>query len=171
MLWRRPRTRRKHLRGLELDNVASAIVLLRAHVEAVVRALWFDGVATDDWIDRCFAAVKANPRRGPNLSPSIAAMLAAISHSKHAPAARMLTSLKDAACDAFNSYAHSDVQTIMHRRVDVPAAYAAQTLQTSSGVTGMAALLMAMMINDADQVMAVRNAQLAHLDCLPPLPR
>jgi len=35
----------------------------------------------------------------------------------------------------------------------------------------MAATLMAMQTQNADIVMAVRNAQLAHLDCLPPIPR
>jgi len=156
---------------LELDNVASAIVLLRAQVEALVRALWFDGVATDDWIDRYFEAVKTHPTKDPNLTPSVTEMLAAITNSKHAPAARMLITLKEAAWGAFNSYVHSGIQAIVHAHVDVPTHYAIQTLQTSNGLSGMAALLMAMMTDDVDTVLAVRNAQLAHLDCLPPLPR
>jgi len=41
---------------VEMDNVASAIVLQRAQFEAVVRALWLDGVATDAWLERHFAA-------------------------------------------------------------------------------------------------------------------
>ena len=154
---------------LELDNVTSA--LLRAQVEAVVRALWLHGVATDDWIDNYFAAVRANPHKDPNLTPSVAEMLVAIPQSQHAPAARMLSSLKDAAWSAFNSYVHSGMQTIVHSHVDVPLAYAVQALQTSNGLSGMAALLMAMLTDDVDIVMAVRNAQLAHLDCLPPIPR
>jgi len=156
---------------LELDNVASAIVLLRAQVEALVRALWFDGVATDEWIDRYFEAVKAQPKKDPNLTPSVTEMLTAIANSKHAPAARMLITLKEAAWGAFNSYVHSGIQAIVHAHVDVPTHYAVQTLQTSNGLTGMAALLMAMMTHDTNAVTAVRNAQLAHLDCLPPLQR
>ena len=46
---------------VEMENVASAIVLLRSQFEAVVRALWLDGIATDEWIERYFTAVKANP--------------------------------------------------------------------------------------------------------------
>ena len=156
---------------LELDNVTSAIVLLRAQVEAVVRALWLHGVATDDWIDNYFAAVRANPEHDPNLTPSVAEMLAAIAQSQHAPAAGMLTSLKNSAWDAYNSYVHSGMQAIVHSDVNVPLAYAVQVLQTSNGLSGMAATLMAMLTDDVDTVMAVRNAQLAHLDCLPPLQR
>jgi len=63
------------------------------------------------------------------------------------------------------------MQAIVHSNVDVPLAYAVQLLQTSNGLSGMAALLMAMMTDDVDSVMAVRNAQLAHLDCLPPIAR
>ena len=53
---------------VDMDNVASAIVLLRAQFEAIVRALWLHDVATDDWIERYFEAVKANPLKDPNFS-------------------------------------------------------------------------------------------------------
>lgn len=156
---------------LELDNVTSAIVLLRAQVEAVVRALWLHGVATDDWIDNHFAAVRANPQQDPNRTPPVSEMLAAIAHSQHAPVAGLLNSLKESAWNAFNAYVHSGMQAIVHGDANVPLACAVQVLQTSNGLSGLAALLMAMMTDDVDTVMAVRNAQLAHLDCLPPIPR
>jgi len=83
----------------------------------------------------------------------------------------MLHTLKESAWNAFNAYVHSGMQAIVHGDANVPLACAVQVLQTSNGLSGLAALLMAMMTDDVDTVMAVRNAQLAHLDCLPPLQR
>jgi hypothetical protein len=56
---------------VEMENVASAIVLQRAQFEEVVRALWLDDVATDDWLERCFTAVKANPLKDPNFAKQV----------------------------------------------------------------------------------------------------
>jgi hypothetical protein len=156
---------------VEMENVASAIVLQRAQFEAVVRALWLDGVATDDWLKRCFAAVEANPMKDPNFSKQVHEMLPALADSRHAPAVRMLNTLKDAAWGPLNSYVHFGIHPIIQHHAGFPPEYAIQLLRNSNGLSGMAATLMALQTGDADIVMAVRNAQLAHLDCLPPIPR
>ena len=83
----------------------------------------------------------------------------------------MLNTLKDAAWGPLNSYVHSGMQAIVHTHVEAPTGYAIQALQTANGLSGMTATLMAMMTDDVDLVLAARNAQLAHLDCLPPIPR
>lgn len=156
---------------VEMENVASAIVLQRAQFEAVVRSIWLHDVATAEWIDRYFTAVKANPLKDPTFSPPMSEMLSALADSRHAPAARMLNVLKDAAWGPLNSYVHSGIHPIIQHHAGFPPEYAIQVLKNSNGLAGMAATLMAIMTDDVDIVMAVRNAQLAHLDCLPPLPR
>ncbi len=156
---------------VEMENVASAIVLQRAQFEAVVRSIWLHDVATTEWIDRYFTAVKANPLKDPTCSPPMSEMLSALADSRHAPAARMLNVLKDAAWGPLNSYVHSGIHPIIQHHAGFPPKYAIQVLKNSNGLAGMAATLMAMQTRDVDTVMAVRNAQLAHLDCLPPLPR
>ena len=152
-----------------MENVASAIVLLRSQFEAVVRALWLDGVATDEWIERFFAAVKANPLKDPNFAKQVQEMLPALADSRHAPAARMLNALKETGWGPLNSYVHSGIHPVLQHHLGYPPEYAIQVLRNSNGLSGMAAMLMAMLTDDVDTVMAVRNAQLAHLDCLPPL--
>ena len=156
---------------VDMESVGSAIVLLRAQFEAIVRALWLHGVATDEWIEDYFAAVKANPLKDPNSSPPMSEMLSALADSQHAPAARMLNPLKEAAWGPLNSYVHSGIHPILQHHMGYPPEYAIQVLRNSNGLSGMAATLMAMMTDNVDTVMAVRNAQLAHLDCLPPIPR
>ena len=96
-------------------------------------------------------------------------MLPALADSRHAPAARMLNTLKETAWGPLNSYVHSGVHPIVQHHAGFPPEYAIQVLRNSNGLSGMAATLMAMMTNDGNVVTAVRNAQLAHLDCLPPL--
>ncbi len=155
---------------VEMENLASAIVLQRAQFEAVVRALWLHDIATDDWLENYFAAVKANPLKDPNGSPKLSAMLSALADSRHAPAARMLNTLKDAAWGPLNSYVHSGIHPIIQHHAGFPPEYAIQVLRNSNGLAGMAATLMAIMTGDDDVAMAVRDTQLAHLDCLPPIP-
>ena len=67
---------------VDMDSVGSAIVLLRAQFEAIVRALWLHDVATDDWIEHYFEAVKANPLKDPNLSKQVHEMLPALANSR-----------------------------------------------------------------------------------------
>ena len=98
-------------------------------------------------------------------------MLSALSDSQHAAAARMLNPLKEASWGPLNSYVHSGIHPILQHHLGYPPEYAIQVLRNSNGLSGMAATLMAMMTDNVDIVMAVRNAQLAHLDCLPPIPR
>jgi hypothetical protein len=71
----------------------------------------------------------------------------------------------------FKACVHFGMQAIVHCDANVPLTWSVQVLQTSNGLSGMAALLMAMMTDDIDTVMVMRNAQLAHLDCLPPMAR
>lgn len=127
---------------VEAGNLASAIALQRPQLEAVVRALWLHDVATDEWIERYFAAVKANPMKDPNFSPPMGEM---------------------------NSYVHSGIHPIVQHHAGYPPEYAIQALRNSNGLAGMAATLMAMMTGDPVIATGVRDAQLAHLDCLPPL--
>jgi len=154
---------------IEDGHLTSAIALLRPQFEAVVRALWLHDVATDDWLERYFQAAKANPMKDPNASPQMTDMLNALSSKRLAPAVRMLQALKDAAWGPMNSYIHSGIHPIVQHHTGFPPEYAIQALRNANGLTGMAATLMAMMTNDGTIATGVRNAQLAHLDCLPPV--
>lgn len=156
---------------VEAGNVVSAIALQRPQFEAVVRALWLHAIATDEWIERYFTAVKANPMKDPNFSPQVSEMLEALSATPHAPAVRMLMALKDTAWGPMNSYVHSGIHPVVQHHAGFPPEYAIQTLRNSNGLSGMAATLMAIMTGDARIATGVRDAQLSHLDCLPPIDR
>jgi len=154
---------------LEIANLASAIVPQRPQMEAVLRALWMHDVATDDWIEKYFNALKANPNKDPNCAPKVPDMLDDLAKTRHLPAVRMLNQLKDAAWGPMNSYVHSGIHPIVHQHVDVPPWYAIQILLNSNGLSGMAATVMAILTGNEHIAVAVRQVQLDHLDCLPPL--
>jgi hypothetical protein len=107
--------------------------------------------------------------KDPNFSPQMTEMLEGLEKSPQAPAVRMLAGLKDAAWGPMNSYVHSGIHPIVQHHSGFPPEYAIQALWNSNGLSGMAATLMAIMTGDVQIATGVRDAQLSHLDCLPPL--
>jgi hypothetical protein len=81
----------------------------------------------------------------------------------------MLGALKDAAWGPMNSYVHTGIHPVIQHHAGFPPEYALQVLLNSNGLSGMAATLMAIITDDARIAADVRNAQLSHLDCLPPI--
>ena len=50
-----------------------------------------------------------------------------------------------------------------------PPEYAIQTLRNSNGLSTMAAMIIAMLSGNSQVARGIRDIQVAHLDCLPPL--
>jgi hypothetical protein len=154
---------------VEVENFASAIVLQRPQMEAVLRALWLHEIARDEWIERYFNALKANPTKDPNFAPKVPEMLDDLAKTRHLPAVRMLNQLKDAAWGPLNSYVHSGIHPVVQQHIGFPPRHAIQVLLNSNGLSGMAAAVMAIMTRDERIALAVREAQRDHLDCMPAL--
>ncbi len=150
-------------------QLASAAVLLRAQFEALVRALWLHYCAEDTWIERYFAAVQAEPRKDPNIARGMEEMLGDLESGAPARITQLLRPLKTAAWGPLNSFVHSGVHAIVHQHLGPTPDFAVPTLLNSNGLTGMAAMLTAVMSGEPERVHAVASAQHAHLDCLPPI--
>jgi len=151
------------------DRLASASVLLRAQFEALVRALWLHYSADDDWIEKYFATVQAQPGKDPNMSRGMDEMLQDIAGKAPAALARMLLPLKAGAWGPLNSYVHAGIHPVVHQHLGVSDEFALATLRNSNGLTCMAATLTAILTGNRDQQRNVIAAQRAHADCLPPL--
>jgi hypothetical protein len=95
-------------------------------------------------------------------------MLAAIGNSAPEFIGRMLKSLKDGAWKPLNSYVHSGVHPITQHHRGYSLEYSLQTLRNANGLATMAAMLIGVISGDPANTAAVRQAQLDHLDCLPP---
>jgi len=154
---------------VEANQLASASVLLRAQFEALVRALWLHFVTDDAWIESYFAKVRANPRKDPGNSRSMDEMLNDLAAKAPRGIASKLQPLKDGAWGPLNSFVHSGIHPIVHQHTGGSVEFALATLRNANGLTGMAAMLVAELSGDPQQMVSILNAQYAHLDCLPPL--
>jgi hypothetical protein len=153
---------------VQANQLASASVLLRAQFEALVRALWLHFVANDEWAEKYLAKVQADPHKDPGNSRNMDEMLKDLATKAPRGIASKLQPLKDAAWGPLNSYVHSGIHPIVHQHTGVSAEFALATLLNANGLTGMAAMLAAETLGDQQKVLSILDAQLAHLDCLPP---
>lgn len=96
-------------------------------------------------------------------------MLAAISRNAPGSVGRMLGELKAGAWKPLNSYVHGGIHPLTQHHRGYSKEYALQTLRNSNGLATMAAMLLAVMSGQPDITAAIRDTQLEHLDCLPPL--
>jgi hypothetical protein len=81
----------------------------------------------------------------------------------------MLRALKDGAWKPLNSYVHGGIHPVTQQHRGYTDDYVSQTLRNANGLSMMAVMLLAVMSGDAKSVAAIRQLQLDHLECLPPL--
>jgi hypothetical protein len=154
---------------VELENVASAVALLRVQFETETRALWFHFSATDQRLSKIAELIAARSLNEPTNVPGMNDMLEDLDRTAPPEIARMLSALKDGAWGPLNSYVHAGIHPLMQAHHGYPPEYALQTLRNANGLSTMAAMLMAVLSGDRNITRQVREIQLAHLQCLPPL--
>ena len=154
---------------VEANQLASASVLLRAQLEALVRALWLHFAADDAWIENYFAKVQTDPSKDPGNPLSMDKMLQHLAAKAPRGIASRLQPLKDAAWGPLNSYVHSGIHPIVHQHAGVSVEFALATLRNANGLTAMAAMLAAELACDQQKMTSLLEAQHAHAECLPPL--
>lgn len=154
---------------LSMDSLSSAIALLRVQFETVTRALWLLFAASDHRIDRLAELIAGRSLKELPKAPSMDEMLAALTKSAPPEIARMLGELKKSAWGPLNSYVHGGIHPLMQAHHGYAPEYAIQSLRNANGLSAMAAMLIAVLSGDPEKTRRVREIQLAHLDCLPPL--
>jgi hypothetical protein len=156
---------------LSLENLTSAIALLRLQYEVVVRAIWLHYAASEDWVSKVADLVSAGSLKEPANAPTVSDMLEGIEKTAPPEVGRMLRGLKEGAWGPLNSYVHGGIHPLMQLHRGYPPEYAVQTLLNANGLTTMAAMLTAMLSGDPKLTAEIKRVQLDHLDCLPPLVR
>jgi hypothetical protein len=159
---------------VELGNLTSANVLLRAQFEASLRAAWFLYVATDDWIDNYLTKAKANPLKDPGCAPGPDDMIRAIERKAsegQAPAGvpAQFKSIKNAAWGPLNSFVHSGIQPTMFQLTGYSADGADGTLRNANALTAISAMFIALLGGDEERCQEVQRIQHQFLDCCPPV--
>lgn len=165
----------EHGRSLQLlveaDHLVSATALLRVQLESTVRGIWIRFGAEDAWLERYVnhRGASPGPVKDPNFTPGMDEMIREIGQEAPEEVGRMLAGFKAGAWAPLNSYVHSGIHSIYHALKGHHEAYAIQTLRNSCGLTGMAAMLRAELSGLPGATQGVKDIQLAHRDCLPPL--
>lgn len=159
---------------VETGHLSSANVLLRAQLEATIRAAWFLYVASDDWIQRYLDNATSNPSKDPGCAPSVDEMIRAIEKRAvegmaHPAVAPQLKVLKDGAWASLNSFVHSGIHPTILKLQGYPLDSAGGTLRNSNGLCVVTAMLIALLSGDADICAGIQGLQRQFLDCGPPL--
>jgi hypothetical protein len=154
---------------VSMENLASAVALLRVQFETVTRALWLHFAASDERIDRFAELIVSRSLKEPANVPSMQEMLDALGKTAPSTISKMLGELKQGAWGPLNSYVHAGIHPLMQAHHGFPPEYALQSLRNANGLSTMAAILMAVLSGDREITRHIREIQLAHLECLPPL--
>lgn len=150
-------------------KLASAMALLRVQLDTIIRVMWIHFSATDAWAEAAMTFQRQGPFNDPTHAQTMTDLLEGIERSAPAELHRQLSEFKNAAWPALNSYVHSGIWPIVQRMHGDEVQGAIQTLRNSCGLTGMAAMMIAMYTGTSVNTSSVKLLQLRHKDCLPPL--
>lgn len=158
---------------VQTGHVSSANVLLRAQLEATIRAAWFLCVPTDEWITGYLGKAQSNPTKDPSGTPSVDEMIRAIERKASdglAPVglAPQLKVLKDGAWAMLNSFVHSGIHPTMLQQIGYTTESADATLWNANGLSVVAAMLIALLSGDQTVAERIKMLQGPFLDCCPP---
>lgn len=163
----------EHGRSLRLlvahGNLVSALALLRVQLDATLRFIWIHYAASDEWAMEALTPRPGVTPKDPTHDLTAKQMLLDLATSAPPELHRQLAEFKQAAWPALNSFVHSGIWPILQRYAGNEVEGSIQTLRNSSGLTGMAAMMVAMYTGDAQNTIAVKLIQLKHRHCLPPL--
>ncbi len=158
---------------VESGRLSSAGVLLRAQLEATIRAAWLLYVASDEWIEKYLEKARDNPHRDPGSTPAVDEMIKAIERKAAeglAPSALapQLRVLKEGAWHSLNSFVHSGLHPTLLQFSGYSAEAADAALRNANSLSVVAAMLIALLSGDEEVAESVKNLQPTFFDCCTP---
>lgn len=154
---------------ISMGHLSSALALLRVQLDAAVRALWVLYAAPDARIAMFTAAITDGTLKEPNNMPGIADMIAQLEQKAPHEVGRSLQVFKEAAWRPLSSFIHGGIYTLHERYRQFPPEWATGTLRNSNGLSLMAAMTIVATAGQSVPPGTLREIQLAHLDCTPPI--
>lgn len=166
----------EHAMGLRLllqaSLSSSAVVLLRAQYESLLRAAWLAYAATDDQAAKMSASLTPAGAAAAKNAHGAGEMLQALERELEANAGLRglvlpLRELREASWAAMNGFAHSGLHALARTREGFPEQLAVDVVKTSNGMVHMAARLMARMLATGAAAQRVERRYLHFVDVLP----
>lgn len=157
---------------LQVPLSSSAVVLLRAQYESLLRAAWLAYAATDDQVDKMSASLTPAGAAAAKNAHGAGEMLQALERALEANAGLRglvlpLRELREASWAAMNGFAHSGLHALARTREGFPEQLAVDVVKTSNGMVHMAARLMARMLATGAAAQRVERRYLHFVDVLP----
>lgn len=139
----------EHGRSLRLliarGHLASALALIRIQLDSIIRTVWIHFCANDEWVRSATTFHAGKPIKEPTHALTMTDLLTGIQQAAPAELHRQLSEFKTAAWPALSSYVHSGIWPVLHGIAGDEEAGSIQTLRNSCGLTGMAAMMIAVL--------------------------
>lgn len=149
------------------EQMTSAIVLLRAQLEALVRATWVVYVATDKEVARLTAPLTEESHKAAKKMPSIAGMVKELSERGPQGPARQLVRAHERLSPFLNSYVHSGIHPVARHHRGYPTHLLIDTLKSSNGIVMLTLLVMGELTQDEVYVNVASGLYEKYEDCMP----
>jgi hypothetical protein len=158
---------------VESGHLSSAGVLLRAQLEATIRAAWLLCVASDEWVEGYLEKARSNPHKDPGSTPSVDDMIRGIESKASQglapkPLAPQLRALKDGAWHSLNSFVHSGLHPTLLQFEGYSVQAGDAVLRNANSLCVIAAMLIALLSGDEEVAEGVKNLQPTFFDCCTP---
>lgn len=158
---------------VEAGHLSSANAILRAQLEATIRAAWLLYVASDEWMVGYVEKARQNPMKDPGSAPAIDEMIRGIERKAAeglAPSAvaPQLRTFKEGAWGPLNSFVHSGIHPTTLQATGYPLDGALGTLMNANGLCVVCAMLIAVLSGDGNLTTGMNRIQSLFFDCCPP---
>lgn len=154
---------------LGAEQATSAIVLLRAQLEALVRATWVAYVATDEEVERLMAPLSEASHNAAKKMPTVAGMVKELSERGPEAPARQLVRAHERLSPFLNSYVHSGIHPVARHQRGFPTNLLIDTLKSSNGMVMLTLLVMGEVARDEAYLNVAFGLHEQYEDCMPSL--
>lgn len=150
------------------ENPTAALSLVRLQYEAALRASWIIYAAPEIWLDRFSAPLADNNGPEPVTFPKVTPMLDSLHECDAAPDTLVLSlsSLKDRAWDAFNSYTHGGLRQMIRALNGYEPELLAGMIRTANSLSYLAAQLCTVVTRDYSCSATVSSLREQFPDCM-----
>ena len=157
------------LRVLLPEAPPSAITLLRAQYESLVRAVWARYAATGNDLDLLLAPLTPHSQQAAKKLPSCQVMLLEIERSGPQGAALLLGRARTQLWDGLNSFVHGGIHPFQRNQEGYPLPLLMDILKNANAMSLLTLIVLAEIIRDPDILDLIAGLNHEFQEILPPL--
>jgi hypothetical protein len=156
------------LQLLEDGLLPSAIVVHRAHFEAILRSIWLLYSANEGHVSKLSAMLTLETEQGAKNLPTTAAMMESLCKSGPTQAFDALNRFKENSWKALNSYAHAGIHPIRRHAEGYPSQLIEDVAKNSNGLAIISAMQAVVLAGAQPVQQEILNLASQYDYCMPP---